>query len=74
MSSIDVVREILAKRVDVSKLDENNALQDLGLDSLDLVEITLEIEDKFHIEFTSNEIANLKTVKDVVELITRKTK
>ena len=55
-------------------INESTNLSSLGLDSLDLVEITLEIEDKFHIEFTSSDIAKLETVKDVILLIERKTK
>jgi acyl carrier protein len=34
----------------------------------------LAIEDKLNIEFTSDEIAQLSTLKDVVKLIERKTK
>ena len=65
MNSIDTVKSILAKRgVDTSKLKEDDSLQDLGLDSLDLVEVMLEIEDTLKVEFSSNEIASLSTLKD----------
>ena len=73
MNSLDTVKSILAKRgVDVSGLKEDNSLQELGLDSLDLVEVMLEIEDALKIEFTSNEIASLTTLKDVSDLINSK--
>jgi acyl carrier protein len=73
MNSLDTVKSILAKRgVDVSKLKEDDSLQELGLDSLDLVEVMLEIEDALNVEFSSNEIASLNTVKDVAELINSK--
>ena len=69
MNSLDTVKSILSKRgVDVSKLKEDDSLQELGLDSLDLVEVMLEIEDALNVEFSSNEIASLNTVKDVAEL------
>ncbi len=74
MDAIETVKSILSEKVDVSNLKEEDSLQSLGLDSLDLVEVMLAIEDKLSIEFTSDEIAQLSTLKDVVKLIERKTK
>lgn len=74
MDAIETVKNILSEKVDVANLKEEDSLQSLGLDSLDLVEVMLEIEDKLSIEFTSDEIAQLSTLKDVVKLIERKTK
>ena len=68
------VTEILAKRVDVSNLKEEDLLTDIGLDSLDLVEVMLEIEDTLHVEFDSGEIAELTTLKSVLDLINTKIK
>ena len=68
------VSEILAKRVDVTNLKEEDSLMDIGLDSLDLVEVMLEIEDALNIEFDSEEIANLSTLKSVLDLINSKIK
>ena len=72
MDSIDTVKSILAKRVDVSKLKEEDSLSSLGLDSLDLVEVMLEIEEVLGIEFTSDEITKLTTLKSVIDLINSK--
>ncbi len=74
MSAIEIVKGILAERIDITNLKEEDSLTSLGLDSLDLVEVMLAIEDKLNIEFTSDEIANLTTLKDVVDLIESKTK
>lgn len=74
MDAIETVKAILSEKIDVSNLKEEDSLQSLGLDSLDLVEVMLAIEDKLSIEFTSDEIAQLSTLKDVVKLIERKTK
>ena len=74
MDTKKIVSEILAKRVDISTLKEEDSLKDLGLDSLDLVEVMLEIEDTLHIEFDSEEIANLTTLKSVLDLINSKIK
>ena len=70
----EVVRNIVSHKASLDGLSRDTELSTLGFDSLDLVEITLEIEDVFHINFTSGEIADLKTINDVIELIERKTK
>ena len=74
MNAIDTVKQILSEKVDISKLNEDDPLTSLGLDSLDLVEVMLSIEDQLGVEFSSDEIANLSTLKDVLKLIEKKTK
>lgn len=74
MNIKEEVSKVLAKRVDVSSLKEDDNLSALGLDSLDLVEVMLEIEEVFHIEFDSGEIEETKTLKDVLDLIQKKVK
>ena len=68
------VSRILESKVNVSNVKETDSLSTLGLDSLDLVEIMLQIEDEFHIEFSSDEIVNLSTVQDVLDIIEKKLK
>lgn len=74
MAVVDTVKNILAKRVDVSNLKEDDDLSALGLDSLDLVEVMIDIEEELGVEFTSDEISSLNTLKDVLSLIETKTK
>ena len=69
-----VVTEILSKRTDVSNLKEDDKLASLGLDSLDLVEVMLEIEEALGIEFDSEQIAEVVTLGDVLKLIETKLK
>jgi len=74
MDTRKVVSDILAKRIDVSSLKEEDSLKNIGLDSLDLVEVMLEIEDTLGIEFESEEISELTTLKSVLDLINSKIK
>ena len=74
MDTLETVKSILSEKVDVSHLKEDDKLSDLGLDSLDLAEIMISIEETLGIEFTSNEILELKTLRDVLNLIKIKTK
>lgn len=73
-NALETVKGILAEKVDISNLKEDDPLSTIGLDSLDLVEIMIQIEDVVGCEFTSDEIKNLKTLKDVVALINSKSK
>ncbi|MGM9873344.1 MAG: acyl carrier protein [Bacilli bacterium] len=69
------LKNILAKRnVDVEHLTNDAVLANIGLDSLDLVEIMLEIEELVNTEFTSEEIMGLTTIQDVINLIDSKVK
>ena len=49
-------------------------VEDLGADSLDLVELTMEIEKKFSISIPDDVVENLNTVGDVVDYVGKQTK
>jgi acyl carrier protein len=68
------VSDIISKRADVSNLKEEDSLSSLGLDSLDLVEVMLEIEETLNITFASEEIGEVSTLGDVLKLIETKLK
>lgn len=72
MDKVKVIRDIMAKRIDVSKLNENDELSALGLDSLDLVEVVTEIEEALGITFEMDEIITFKTLKDVIDCVNSK--
>ena len=74
MNVTETIKSIVAEKVDVSKLKEDAPLSSLGLDSLDLAEIMISIEEQLGVEFSSGEILKLKTLKDVILLVESKTK
>lgn len=48
------------------EVDENKQLvSDLGADSLDIVEIIMEIEKEFDVKIDDNELSEIKTVGDI---------
>ncbi len=49
--------------------DENTVIRDLGLDSLDMVEMIADFEDQFNIEIPTDKINGVKTIKDLLNLI-----
>ena len=57
-------------KVDESEVTEDKHLfNDLGADSLDFVELCVTLEREFNVKFKEEDMANVKTVKDVYALI-----
>ena len=51
---------------------ETTFIDDLGADSLDAIELVMDVEDEFGISFTDEETQTLQTVGDLVKLIDSK--
>lgn len=47
----------------------SNFIDDLHLDSLDMVELVMKMEDEFGLEIPEKEAANLKTINDVIAFL-----
>ena len=71
-SKITEIKKMFMERLDLKELDEKVALSDLGLDSLDVVDMCLDVEDQFGIHFETEELTKFKTVKDVFDSIEAK--
>ncbi len=72
MENFDKLKEILVDVLGVSEDDvkpESKFVDDLGADSLDLVELIMAFEDKFGIEISDEEAEKMVTVKDVLDYI-----
>ena len=69
---LEKVQAILAEQFDVEedKITADTDLQeDLGADSLDVVDLLMSIEDEFEVEVPDEEIENIKTVGSLVSYI-----
>lgn len=53
--------------------DDASFMDDLGCDSLDAVEIIMEVEEQWGIEITEDEAGDITTIKDMISLIEKKT-
>ena len=66
------VREILCDQLDLEQ-DEvtmtSNIVENLGADSLDMVDLVMSIEDEFELEVADEDIEGIKTVGDIVRYI-----
>ncbi len=70
--TFDKVREILSNQLDINpeEITENtNIGDDLGADSLDIVEMMMAIEETFGIEIADEDAKEFKTIADVVAYI-----
>ncbi len=77
MTTFDRVKKVLVERLDVSEEEvtmEASIIDDLGADSLDLVEIIMSLEEEFEIEVPDEDAEKLPTVRHIVEYIDNKTK
>lgn len=73
---LDKVRKMLAEQLNISVdkvKPESRVIEDLGADSLDVVEMLMLLEDEFNITVSDEESVNLKTVADIVNVIENKT-
>ena len=70
---LEQVIEVIADTLSVKKeaiSEETNLVDDLQVDSLDMVDLVLAIEQEFGIEIKDEDITpDIKTIKDVVELL-----
>jgi len=67
VNTFEQVKEAISHKIDID-VTPDMVLAD-HLDSLDMFDIMYECEDKYGITIPTNQIANLKTVQDVVDLI-----
>lgn len=69
MDKINEIKARLAKAAHKETVDEAMNLRDLGIDSLDIVELLLELEDEFGVHFDDMDMSNLVTVKDLLDAV-----
>lgn len=66
------VQKILAEQLEIRKDSitlESRLNEDLGIDSLDAVDLVMSLEDEFELEVSDETIETFNTVSDIVEYI-----
>jgi acyl carrier protein len=72
----DKVKDVIAEQLNVDAADitpESAFVDDLGADSLDIVELVMALEEEFGISIPDEEAENIRTVGDAVNYITSNT-
>jgi len=76
MSVEDKIKKIIAEKLSVDLGEivlEANFIDDLGADSLDLVELIMSMEEEFDIEISDEKAEELVTVKDAIDYVAANT-
>lgn len=72
MKTIEKINKILSKNNISLKLNDSNIkknIKELGIDSIVIMSIIVEIEEELGIVLDDNKLMNLKTAKDLIDLI-----
>jgi acyl carrier protein len=69
----DIIAEELGIELDDIKL-ESDLAEDLGADSLDAIELIMEIESQFDVEIADSEATKMKLVSDIVNYLEKQGK
>lgn len=72
MATFEKVKEIVVEQLGVDAAEVNidsTFIDDLGADSLDIVELIMAFEEEFSVEIPDEVAEKIKTVRDAVELI-----
>ena len=75
MTLEEKVIAIIMEQLDVTREEcklEASFIDDLGADSLDLVELIMEMEENFGIEIADNELEKIRTVQDAIDFLRNK--
>jgi acyl carrier protein len=75
MSLEEKVIKLVMEQLDVTReecVPEASFIDDLGADSLDLVELIMEMEEVFGMEIADEELERIRTIKDVLEFLNSK--
>ena len=70
--NFDKIKEVIADTVSIDEAEitlEADLKEDLGIDSLDAVEISIALEEAFDISIPQEELAKFATVQDIVDFI-----
>ncbi len=69
---IDKVKELVAEQLGISKdtiKPESDIVDDLGADSLDVIEMLMTLEEEYGISIPDDQISKVKTITQIAELI-----
>ena len=72
MNTFDKVKAIVVEQLGVDEAEvtiDSTFIDDLGADSLDIVELIMAFEEEFNVEIPDDGAEKIKTVKDTVEYI-----
>ena len=76
MSVDKKIKHIIAEQLGLSEeelTDESSLIDDLGADSLDIVELVMAMEEEYEMEIPDEDAEKIVTIKDVIDYVKRRT-
>ncbi len=74
MDKLNEIKKRLAEAAHKDSVSEEMKINELGLDSLDVVELLLKLEEEYGVHFDDVDMSNLVTVKDLLDSISSQLK
>ena len=59
-------------QIDEKKINENVILTDIGCDSLDMMNIFLQIQEKYDVQINDEDVEKLNTIKNIINFLKNK--
>ena len=72
MDIFEQIKKILCDQLDLDEeqvTEDSEVIDDLGADSLDIVDLVMPLEEEFDTEIPDEDIENLRTVGDIVKYV-----
>ena len=72
MDYFDKIKDRLSSKLKGKELMKESSFKELGIDSLDLVDLVFELAEEIGVEFQDEELLKISTVQDLLDLIDSK--
>ena len=72
MNYLESITKVLEPKLKGKTLTENSVFTELGIESIDLVDLVFQMEEELQIQFEDDELTQIKTVGDLIKLVEAK--
>ncbi len=71
MDIYESVKELISTQLEIEedKINSETTFDELGADSLDIIDVVTDIESEYEVEIADGDFDNIKTVGDIVKLL-----
>jgi len=71
MTNFEIIKNALSGKVKNKEIKETSTFKDLGLDSLDLLSIVLDVEADLGVHFEDDQLMSFESIQDVLDAVER---
>lgn len=69
MTDFEIIKKALSSKVKDKEIKETSTFKELGLDSLDLLSIVLDVEADLGVHFEDDQLMSFESIKDVLDAV-----